>query len=161
MLDPGQRMSRVPCQNNPCLRIDLAINPSPLLFGPVQSAVLLEILFRKRGQTIVWTQTDNCRWHFCLFFWPRSLETWGQRPSCHSAERACLKIQRGPVFVERAVWQGATSAHTRMGLTGASRAVGAWSFPYLYPSCSTLCFRLTGSAVPAGLEGFFGRRTHL
>ena len=34
------------------------------------------------------------------------------------------------------------------------RAVGAGSFPYLYPSSSTLGFRLTGSAVPAGLEGF-------
>ena len=39
------------------------------------------------------------------------------------------------------------------------RAVGAGSFPYLYPSSSsTHCFRLTGSAVPAGTwRGFIDR----
>ena len=30
------------------------------------------------------------------FFWPRSVKTLVQLPWCHSAERACLKIQRGP-----------------------------------------------------------------
>ena len=29
--------------------------------------------------------------------------------------RARLKIQRGPVFAEKPVWQGATNAHTRAG----------------------------------------------
>ena len=28
--------------------------------------------------------------------WPRSLETWVQRPRCHLEARTCLKIQRGP-----------------------------------------------------------------
>ena len=45
-------------------------------------------------------------------------------------------------------WAGAATQD------GMRRAVGAGSFPYLYPSSSTLGFRLTGSAVPAGLEGF-------
>jgi hypothetical protein len=30
--------------------------------------------------------------------------------------RACLKIPWGPVFAQKAVWQGATSEHTRSGL---------------------------------------------
>jgi hypothetical protein len=34
----------------------------------------------------------------------------------NSALRACLKIQRDPVFAARPVWQGATSEHTLMGL---------------------------------------------
>ena len=36
--------------------------------------------------------------HLVLFAFlcPQSLETWVQQPRCHSAVRACLKIQRGP-----------------------------------------------------------------
>jgi len=78
--------------------------------------------------------------------WPGSMDL---SPWLPSGSRSATAGETGGKGVP-----GPSLARLAATPAGMRRAVGAGSFPYLYPSSSsTHCFRLTGSAVPAGLGG--------
>ena len=83
--------------------------------------------------------------------WPGSMDL---SPWLPSGSRSATAGETGGKGVP-----GPSLARLAATPAGMRRAVGAGSFPYLYPSSSsTHCFRLTGSAVPAGTwRGFIDR----
>jgi len=83
------------------------------------------------------------------FFCPQSLETWGQQPLCHSAVRACLRIQRGPAAADLSRQFAAPESCVRMargkGIESVmARAVG----PSEFLGGMFLGLRLQGSLRP-------------